>query len=267
VRSAAGALSNATGATIATATYAPYGTIEATTGTAVTPLGYAGQYVDAETGFQYLRARYYDPNTAQFLNRDPIESTTREPYRYSGSDPLNRTDPLGLSSNPFQTTASALAGTPAAPSPSDAAVAAARLVYENSDSISTVASGLATLAYIGCAASAGIGCGVGLSLSATSTFFGGISAYRACYGGASGCAGAAGSLALSAVATGVGAYVQYRAAESVSGMFNSYARDIYTARQAGVIGALSNGTSTAGSLLFGRYGTTEVASACAPEST
>jgi RHS repeat-associated protein len=27
--------------------------------------------LDAESGLQYLRARYYDPATAQFLTRDP----------------------------------------------------------------------------------------------------------------------------------------------------------------------------------------------------
>jgi RHS repeat-associated protein len=56
----------------------------------------AGQYTDAETGFQYLRARYYDPATGQFLNRDPLEAVTREPYGYVGGNPLNGTDPLGL---------------------------------------------------------------------------------------------------------------------------------------------------------------------------
>ena len=56
----------------------------------------AGQYADAETGFQYLRARYYDPATGQFLTRDPIEAQTREPYGYVGGNPLNGTDPTGL---------------------------------------------------------------------------------------------------------------------------------------------------------------------------
>jgi len=32
-----------------------------------TPFGYAGQYTDAESSLQYLRARYYDPDTQQFL--------------------------------------------------------------------------------------------------------------------------------------------------------------------------------------------------------
>ncbi|MGH9197837.1 MAG: RHS repeat-associated core domain-containing protein, partial [Acidimicrobiia bacterium] len=44
----------------------------------------------------YLRARYYDPATGQFLTRDPIEAATREPYGYVGGNPLNATDPSGL---------------------------------------------------------------------------------------------------------------------------------------------------------------------------
>ncbi len=37
---------------------------------------YDGEYTDNETGNQYLRARYYDPATGQFLSADPIESKT-----------------------------------------------------------------------------------------------------------------------------------------------------------------------------------------------
>jgi len=53
-------------------------------------------FVDAETGFQYLRARYYEPATGQFLSRDPMVAMTGSPYGYVDGDPLNGTDPLGL---------------------------------------------------------------------------------------------------------------------------------------------------------------------------
>lgn len=43
----------------------------------------------------YLRARYYDPTTAQFLTRDPMVATTRSPYGYVGGNPLNGIDPSG----------------------------------------------------------------------------------------------------------------------------------------------------------------------------
>ena len=48
------------------------------------------------TTCDYLRARYYDPSTAQFLTRDPLTSMTRQPYTYVQDNPLNGTDPSGL---------------------------------------------------------------------------------------------------------------------------------------------------------------------------
>lgn len=65
------------------------------TGTASTPLQFSGQYTDAETGLVYLRARYYDPATAQFLTIDPLVSVTGTPYAYVVGNPLNYTDPSG----------------------------------------------------------------------------------------------------------------------------------------------------------------------------
>ena len=41
-------------------------------GTATTPLGYDAQYTNSDTGLIYLRARVYDPATAQFLSVDPL---------------------------------------------------------------------------------------------------------------------------------------------------------------------------------------------------
>lgn len=89
------ALSNSSGSIAATYTYDPFGFLTASTGSLTTPLGYNGQYTDAETGLLYLRARFYDPVTAQFLTRDPIEQETRSPYAYVYNDPVNATDPTG----------------------------------------------------------------------------------------------------------------------------------------------------------------------------
>lgn len=41
--------------------------------------------------------RYYDPATAQFLTVDPQVATTDAAYFYAGDDPVNGTDPNGLS--------------------------------------------------------------------------------------------------------------------------------------------------------------------------
>jgi len=89
-------LTDAAGEPSATFTYTAYGQLASEAGTATTPLGYAGQYTDADTGLQYLRARFYDPATAQFLTRDPIEAMTREPYSYAQGNPVSNVDRTGL---------------------------------------------------------------------------------------------------------------------------------------------------------------------------
>jgi RHS repeat-associated protein len=61
-----------------------------------TNLKFCGQYLDSESGLYQLRARYYDPATAQFLTRDPLVAKTRSPYQYAMGTPLNATDPTGL---------------------------------------------------------------------------------------------------------------------------------------------------------------------------
>ena len=43
----------------------------------------------------YLRARYYDPSTAEFLSRDPLTTLTHSPYGYVSGNPLNGRDPSG----------------------------------------------------------------------------------------------------------------------------------------------------------------------------
>lgn len=90
-------LTDATGKVVGTYTYDPYGKVTSHTGTASTPLQYDGQYADAETGFQYLRVRYYDPSTGVFITMDPAVSMTMAPYGYAADNPLNALDPSGLS--------------------------------------------------------------------------------------------------------------------------------------------------------------------------
>jgi RHS repeat-associated protein len=59
--------------------------------------GFAGQFTDGASGLQYLRARYYDPQTQQFLTKDPLERITGQPYVYAYGNPVNYTDPTGMS--------------------------------------------------------------------------------------------------------------------------------------------------------------------------
>jgi RHS repeat-associated protein len=94
-------LTDQAGTPVAAFTYDAYGRLTGSTGTATTPFLYAGQYRDAESSMYYLRARYYDPATAQFLSRDPLSSLTKAPYGYANDNPLNGTDPAGLLDLPF----------------------------------------------------------------------------------------------------------------------------------------------------------------------
>ena len=88
-------LSDAAGNNVGSYTFDAYGKQTAKTGTATTSLLFTGEYTDSESGFVWLRARYYDPATAQFLTRDPLVAETRSAYGYVDGNPLNRTDPSG----------------------------------------------------------------------------------------------------------------------------------------------------------------------------
>jgi RHS repeat-associated protein len=51
----------------------------------------------ADTGLYHVGARAYDPRTARWLQRDPIDAASGDPnlYRYCGNDPINQVDPDG----------------------------------------------------------------------------------------------------------------------------------------------------------------------------
>jgi RHS repeat-associated protein len=89
-------LTGSTGNPEATFTYDAYGNQTGHTGTAVSPLGYEAQYTSSDTGLIYLRARTYDPATAQFLSVDPLQAITRAPFSFAGDDPVNERDLTGL---------------------------------------------------------------------------------------------------------------------------------------------------------------------------
>jgi RHS repeat-associated protein len=102
------AITDSTGAILATYSYDPYGNTQIydSLGNPTTPARsipnpflYTGQYTDSETGFQYLRARYYDPHSGQLVTRDPLEALTNADYAYAQDDPLNVIDPSGLCGN------------------------------------------------------------------------------------------------------------------------------------------------------------------------
>ncbi len=89
-------ITGSTGTVEGAYTYGVYGNKTGSSGVATTPLGYDAQYTNSDTGFIYLRARVYDPATAQFTSADPFDEWTHEPYTYVGDNPLNYGDPRGL---------------------------------------------------------------------------------------------------------------------------------------------------------------------------
>jgi len=89
-------VTNASGSSQATYVFDAFGNLTASSGTVTNPFQFAGQYTDSDSRLIYLRARYYDPKTGQFLSLDPRVSLTRQPYSYSENSTLNSYDPTGL---------------------------------------------------------------------------------------------------------------------------------------------------------------------------
>jgi len=93
-------LTGSAGTVTGKCTYGAYGT-PSCEGTTTTPLGYDGQYTSTDTGLIYMRARSYDPATAQFLGVDPLVAATETPYGYGAENPLSFSDPTGFFSIPL----------------------------------------------------------------------------------------------------------------------------------------------------------------------
>ena len=92
------AVTDDSGAILNEYAYSAYGEDEARVETAPQPFGYTGRRYDPDTGLYYYRARDYDPATGRFLQEDPIwfQAGDLNVYRYVWNNPLNWTDPSGL---------------------------------------------------------------------------------------------------------------------------------------------------------------------------
>ena len=84
-----------TATSIAAVDFDAYGSRTMHTGALDTQIGFTGAWTDVTTNLVYLRARDYDPVSGQFIQVDPAVDATREPYGYTGNNPLNATDPSG----------------------------------------------------------------------------------------------------------------------------------------------------------------------------
>lgn len=88
-------VTSSAGAAIGTVSFDTFGNRTTQIGTQ-SAFGFTGNWTDPDTGLLYLRARDYDPATGQFLTVDPAVDKTRQPYAYTGNNPVSRTDPTGL---------------------------------------------------------------------------------------------------------------------------------------------------------------------------
>jgi RHS repeat-associated protein len=81
--------------------YSPYGEVISSVGDYVTAFNYTGEMTD-DTGLVFLRARYYDPGTGRFINKDTWGGDNNNPvtlakWLYANGNPVIYTDPSGKS--------------------------------------------------------------------------------------------------------------------------------------------------------------------------
>lgn len=80
--------------------YDPYGNLDFGTPLSINYYGYNAESTNTNTGFQYLRARYYNPQNGNFTTEDTETGTrqnplTRNRYTYVANNPGNYQDPSG----------------------------------------------------------------------------------------------------------------------------------------------------------------------------
>ncbi len=80
--------------------YDAFGNVLRRAGTTSLGPGFQGEYTEPETGFVYLRARWYNPNEGRFMGMDSYEGDPQDPLtlnKYAGfaNDPTDKTDPTG----------------------------------------------------------------------------------------------------------------------------------------------------------------------------
>lgn len=79
------------------------------------PFRYCGEYTDHESGFTYLRARFYAPNISRFISEDTYQGVATDTlslnrYTYCEGDPVNGVDPSGHMSEAIQGLVTGLTG-------------------------------------------------------------------------------------------------------------------------------------------------------------
>jgi RHS repeat-associated protein len=96
------ALTDETGAVTDTYTFSAFGELLSHTGPDLNAYLFAGEPLDPNSGFYYLRARWMDPGVGRFGGVDSwpgnlFEPATLHRYSYVGNDPAAKIDPSGRS--------------------------------------------------------------------------------------------------------------------------------------------------------------------------
>jgi len=86
------ALVDVSGAVLNSYEYDVFGAVRSSTGSTANAFTFTGEQTDASTGFEYLRARYYDSASGRFISRDPLGGG----YPYGANNPARMFDPKGL---------------------------------------------------------------------------------------------------------------------------------------------------------------------------
>lgn len=94
------ALTDGTQAVTDTYDFDAFGKLLTSTGTTPNNYLFAGEQLDPNVGFYYLRARYYDPGMGRFVTSDdfppnPFDPESLHRYVYANNDPVNLIDPSG----------------------------------------------------------------------------------------------------------------------------------------------------------------------------
>jgi RHS repeat-associated protein len=96
-------ITGADGKVCSNITYFPTGEVfvEQNLKTNVLPYKFNGKELDAETGYYYYGARYYNPKVSLWLNVDPLAEQTGQPYIAFNNNPVRFIDPTGMASKPY----------------------------------------------------------------------------------------------------------------------------------------------------------------------
>ena len=99
---------NSTGAVSATLRYDPWGTLTASTGSALPDHRFQGSWYDTTTDLAWVVTRWYAPTLGRFVSEDSLLGQLADPpsrhlYAYAEGEPLARWDPNGQATDAYRT--------------------------------------------------------------------------------------------------------------------------------------------------------------------